>query len=67
MRIKYSSIRSVVEPNATTPWAGPALPEKLKREAVAEGEAKKDKKKEAKEAKSETKGERAMAWLRRSR
>jgi hypothetical protein len=62
MRIKYSSIKKVLEPNPAAPWVGPGLAEKLKREAVAE-RAKKDDKKEEDPPRSE----RALAWFRRSR
>jgi hypothetical protein len=56
MRIKYSSIQQVLGANASAPWVGPGLAEKLKREA-----AKKDKKKE-----TPPRSERALAWFRRS-
>jgi hypothetical protein len=71
MRIKYSSIRNVLEPNPAAPWVGPGLAEKLKREAVAE-RAKKDNKenkddKDNKKEEEPPRSERALAWFRRSR
>ena len=59
MRIKWTSIHSVLEGNPAAPWVGPGLAERLKQEAAA-GQIKKDKKKT-------TKSERALAWFRRSR
>jgi len=64
MRIKYSSIRNVLEPNPAAPWVGPGLAEKLKREAVVE-RAKKDNKDNKME--EPPRSERALAWFRRSR
>jgi hypothetical protein len=64
MRIKWTSIHSVVEQNTAAPWVGPGLVERLKWEAVSErmttGLA-------AKERKKKAKGDRALAWYRRSR
>jgi hypothetical protein len=57
MRIRWTSIHSVVAGNPAAPWVGPGLAERLKREAAKERN-KKDKK---------TKSERALAWFRRSR
>lgn len=62
MRIKYTSIHNVVEPNSAAPWVGPGLAEKLKREALAD-RAKKD----WTDPKKPNKSERALAWFRRSR
>jgi hypothetical protein len=59
MRIKWTSIHSVVEANTAAPWVGPGLAERLKREAMAERSTEKDKKK--------TRSQRALAWFRRSR
>ena len=58
MRIKWTSIHSVLEGNVAAPWVGPGLVERLKREAIND-QTKKDKKK--------PKSERALAWFRRSR
>jgi hypothetical protein len=68
MRIKYSSIRNVLEPNPAAPWVGPGLAEKLKREAVAE-RAKKDHSdnRDNKKEEEPPRSERALAWFRRSR
>lgn len=64
MRIKWTSIHSVLEQNAAAPWVGPGLVERLKREAlnerIATGNSARDRKRAAK-------GERALAWFRRSR
>ena len=57
MRIRWTSIHSVVAGNPAAPWVGPGLAERLKREAAKERN-KKDK---------NTKSERALAWFRRSR
>jgi hypothetical protein len=56
MRIKWTSVHSVLATNPTAPWVGPGLAERLKQETVRE-----PKKKEQK------KTVRALAWLRRSR
>jgi hypothetical protein len=58
MRIRWTSVHSVVAGNPAAPWVGPGLAERLKREAEKE-RSKKDKK--------TTRSERAMAWFRRSR
>ncbi len=60
MRIKWTSLHSVLEGNTAAPWVGPGLAERLKREALTD-RTKKDNKKKT------TKSERALAWLRRSR
>jgi hypothetical protein len=65
MRIKWTSIHSVLEQNTAAPWVGPGLVERLKREAwnerlTAGGPV-------ARNRKREPKGERALAWFRRSR
>ena len=58
MRIKWTSLHSVLLGNTVAPWVGPGLAERLKRESVNAHQAdKKDKKLT----------ERAMAWFRRSR
>ena len=58
MRVKWTSIHSVVEANPTAPWIGPGLAEPMKRE-VATAQDKKEKEK--------TRGERAVTGLRRGR
>jgi hypothetical protein len=63
MRIKYTSMHSVMSGNSAAPWVGAGLAERLKQEALFERETgKKQKKLERKK-----KGERALGWLRRSR
>ena len=57
MRIKWTSIHSVVAGNPVAPWVGPGLAERLKQESSDDSKKKKDKKKTA----------RALAWLRRLR
>lgn len=57
MRIKWTSIHSVLESNSVAPWVGLGLTERLKREVVNDRN-KKEKKK--------TKSERALAWFRRA-
>jgi hypothetical protein len=59
MRIRWTSIHSVVDGNPAAPWVGPGLAERLKREAQRE-RSKKDKK-------TSGMSERALAWFRRSR
>jgi len=58
MRIKWTSIHSVVETNPAAPWIGPGLAERMKREAETV---------QAKKEKHKTRSQRALAWLRRSR
>jgi len=61
MRIKWTSIPSVMGGNSTAPWVGPGLAERLKKEAITEREPNKNKKEQKK------KSERALEWLRRNR
>ena len=64
MRIKWTSIHSVLEQNAAAPWVGPGLVERLKREALNDRMTTGN---SARDRKREPKGERALAWFRRSR
>lgn len=47
MRIKWTSIHSVVAGNPTAPWVGPGLAERLKQERVNATKKKEKKKMEA--------------------
>ena len=58
MRVKWTSIHSVVEANPAAPWIGAGLAEGLKREAATV---------EDKKEKEKTRGERALTRLRRGR
>ena len=58
MRIKWTSIHSVVTANPVAPWVGLGLTERLKREVVSDP---------AKNEKEKKKSSRALAWFRRSR
>jgi hypothetical protein len=63
MRIKYTSLHSVIKANPADPWAaGPDDPERLKRESLFDREAGKRQIK----VEPKRKGERALGWLRRS-
>lgn len=57
MRIKWTSISSVVASNPLAPWVGPGLAERLKQEIFGNSKRNKEKKKTP----------RAIAWLRRTR
>jgi hypothetical protein len=63
MRIKYTSLHSVISGNSAAPWEGAGIAERLKQEALFDREAGK------KQSKTERKrkGERAVGWLRRGR
>jgi hypothetical protein len=58
MRIRWTSVHSVVAGNPSAPWVGPGLAERLKREAEKE---------RSKTDKKTTMSERALNWFRRSR
>ena len=58
MRVKWTSIHSVVEASPAAPWIGPGLAEGMKREAATV---------EDKKEKEKTRGERAVTRLRRGR
>ena len=58
MRVKWTSIHSVVEANSAAPWIGPGLAEGMKREAAPVQDEKE---------KEKTRGERALKRLRRGR
>ncbi len=60
MRIKWTSIHSVVAGNPVAPWVGPGLAERLKQE-VSASDPSNEKKKDLKKA------ARVLAWLRRRR
>ena len=51
MRVKWTSIHSVVEANPAAPWIGPGLAERMKREAATV---------QGKKEKEKTRGERAI-------
>ncbi len=62
MRIKYTSLHSVIGGNSAAPWVGNGLAERLKLEAMERETGKKHGRTDRKR-----KGERALGWLRRSR
>ena len=66
MRIKWTSLHSVIETNSTAPWVGPGLAERLKREALSE-KTKTENKKTTTATATASKSDRALAWFRRSR